>query len=299
MHEEIRWTNLTLGEIAEYLGARGTPVSVPVVTQLLAKHKYVKRQAQKRQALGQHPQRDQQFQNIVRIRCAYEEARNPIVSIDTKKKELLGNFYRDGKLYTLQTLRTLDHDFPSAAQGVIIPHGLYDVQRNHGHINLGLSHDTSQFACDSAWLWWQRYGQCCYPQAKSWLWLCDGGGSNASNRYVFKAGLQDLANRIGLEIRVAHYPPYESKYNPIEHRLFPHVTRACQGVVFISVELVKELMERTRTKTGLWVTVDIIRQTYATGEKAPNGFKEQMTIAFDDVLPKWNYRAIPQRKSAK
>jgi hypothetical protein len=299
MHEEIRWTNLTLGEIAACLGACGTPVSVPVVTQLLAKHKYVKRQAQKRQALGQHPQRDQQFQNIVRIRCEYEDARNPIVSIDTKKKELLGNFYRDGKLYTQQTLRTLDHDFPSAAQGVLIPHGLYDVQRNHGHINLGLSHDTSQFACDSAWRWWQRYGQRYYPQAKSWLWLCDGGGSNASNRYVFKAALQALANRIGVEIRVAHYPPYESKYNPIEHRLFPHVTRACQGVVFISVELVKELMEQTSTKTGLWVTVDIIRQPYATGEKAPNGFKEQMPIAFDDVLPKWNYRAIPQRKSAK
>lgn len=212
---------------------------------------------------------------------------------------MLGNFYRDGKLYTQQTLRTLDHDFPSAAQGVIIPHGLYDIQRNHGHINLGLSHDTSQFACDSAGHWWQRYGQRAYPQAKSWLWLCDGGGSNAANRYVFKAALQALANRIGLEIRVAHYPPHESKYNPIEHRLFPHITRACQGVVFLSVELVKELMERTSTSTGLWVTVDIIKEAYATGEKAPRGFKEQMTIAFDDLLPKWNYRAIPQRKSAK
>jgi hypothetical protein len=299
MHEEIRWTNLTLGEIAQCLGACGTPVSVPVGRQLLAKHQYVKRQAQKRQALGQHPQRDQQFHNIARLRRAYEEASHPILSIDTKKKELLGNFYRDGKLYTQQTLRTLDHDFPSAAQGVIIPHGLYDVQRNHGHLNLGLSHDTSQFACDSAWRWWQRYGQQHYPQAKSWLWLCDGGGSNASNRYVFKAALQALANRIGLEIRVAHYPPYESKYNPIEHRLFPHVTRACQGVVFISVELVKELMERAKTKNGLWVTVDIIKDTYAIGEKAPQGFKEQMPIAFDEVLPKWNYRAIPQRKSAK
>lgn len=299
MREEIRWTNLTLGQIAECLGACGTPVSVPVVTQLLSKHHYVKRQAQKRRALGQHPQRDQQFQNIASLRRAYQEAGAPILSIDTKKKELLGNFYRDGKLYTQQTLRTLDHDFPSAAQGVIIPHGLYDVARNHGHINLGTSHETSRFACDSALRWWQGYGQHYYPAAKSWLWLCDGGGSNATKRYVFKAALQALANQLGLEIRLAHYPPYESKYNPIEHRLFPHVTRACQGVVFISVELVKELMERTSTKTGLRVTVDIIRETYATGEKAPTGFKEQMTIAFDDLLPKWNYRAIPQRKAAK
>lgn len=299
MRAEVRWTNLTLDEIAACLGVCGTPVSVPVVKQLLVKQHYVKRQAQKRQALGQHLQRDQQFQTITRLRRDYAEAGAPILSIDTKKKELLGNFYRAGKLYTQQTLRTLDHDFPSAAQGVIIPHGLYDVQRNHGHINLGLSHDTSQFACDSALRWWLGYGQHYYPRAKSWLWLCDGGGSNAANRYVFKAALQALANRLGLEIRVAHYPPYESKYNPIEHRLFPHVTRACQGVVFISVELVKALMERTSTKTGLRVTVDIIRETYALGEKAPNGFKEQMTIAFDDELPKWNYRAIPQRKTIR
>jgi len=108
-----------------------------------------------------------------------------------------------------------------------------------------------------------------------------------------------LANRIGIEIRIAHYPPYESKYNPIEHRLFPHVTRSCQGVVFVSVELVKELMERTKTKTGLWVSVDIIEMIYATGEKAPEGFKENMTITFDDILPKWNYRAVPQKRHVK
>jgi Rhodopirellula transposase DDE domain len=293
MHEEIRWTNLTLSEIAERLGGCGTPVSVTVVAQLLEKHRYVKRKAQKRQALGQHPQRDEQFQNIARLRRHYEDSRNPILSMDTKKKELIGNFYRDGKLYTLRTVRTFDHDFPSAAQGIVIPHGLYDVKRNHGHLNLGISHDTSQFACDSAFRWWQRYGQVHYPAATSLLLLCDGGGSNASNRYVFKAALQQLANLIGTEIRVAHYPPYESKYNPIEHRLFPHVTRACQGVVFISVELVKELMERTKTKTGLWVTVDIIETSYATGEKAPAGFKENMPLLFDDLLPKWNYRAVP------
>ena len=299
MREQVLWTNLTLNEIAQQLGVCGTPVSVPVVKQLLRQNHYVKRQAQKQQALGRHPQRDEQFQNIARRRREYADAGAPILSIDTKKKELLGNFYRAGRLYTQQTLRTLDHDFPSAAQGVIIPHGLYDVQRNHGHINLGISHETSRFACDSAARWWENHGQRYYPQARTWLWLCDGGGSNAANRYVFKAALQALANRLGLEIRVAHYPPYTSKYNPIEHRLFPHITHACQGVIFVSVELVKELMERTKTKTGLWVTVDIIKETYLTGEKAPEKFKEQMPIVFDEALPKWNYRAIPQGKSAK
>jgi Rhodopirellula transposase DDE domain len=133
-----------------------------------------------------------------------------------------------------------------------------------------------------------------YPTATSVLLLCDGGGSNASNRYVFKAALQTAANRINLEIRVAHYPPYESKYNPIEHRLFPHVTRACQGVVFVSVALVKQLMEKAKTKTGLKVTVDILPGIYPTGVKAPVGFKEAMPIVFDKILPKWNYRALPQ-----
>lgn len=299
MREEILWTNLTLSEIAGRLGDGGTAVSVTVVTQLLDQYGYVKRKAQKQAAMGNHPQRDQQFKNIDRLRRQYEDSLNPILSMDTKKKELIGNFYRDGKLYTLKTVRTFDHDFPSAAEGIIIPHGLYDTKRNHGHINLGVSHDTSQFACDSAFRWWQRHGQHYYPQAKSCLLLCDGGGSNASNRYVFKAALQELANEMGIEIRVAHYPPYASKYNPIEHRLFPHVTRACQGVILVSVELAKELMGRTKTKTGLSVTVDIIEMIYTTGVKAPEGFKENMTIAFDDVLPKWNYRAIPQKQNTK
>src|SRR5512135_1720621 len=195
--------------------------------------------------------------------------------------------------YTLKTLRTLDHDFPSVAEGVIIPHGLYDVKRNHGHINLGVSHDTSQFACDSIYRWWQRHGHLHYPSATSVLLLCDGGGSNAANRYVFKAALQGLANRMGLAIRIAHYPPYESKYNPIEHRLFPHVTRACQGVVFDTLQTVKTLMEKTHTAAGLQVTVDILDKPYAVGGTCSPGFKENMKIVFDDFLPKWNYRAVP------
>jgi hypothetical protein len=227
------------------------------------------------------------------LRGEYLACGNPVVSIDTKKKEFLGNLYRDGKLYTREELATLDHDFPSDAEGVVIPHGLYDLRRNHGHINLGASHDTSRFACDSIAHWWRRHGLVHYPRASSMLLLCDGGGSNAATRYTFKAGLQGLAEGLGIEIRVAHYPPGCSKYNPIEHRLFPHVTRACQGVVFVSLPLVKELMEKAHTRTGLWVTVDILVGDYPTGEKAPPRFKETMAIVFDPVLPRWNYRALP------
>ena len=140
---------------------------------------------------------------------------------------------------------------------------------------------------------WMGRGQERYPRASSILLLCDGGGSNSASQYLFKEDLQKLVDRLDIEIRVAHYPPYCSKYNPIEHRLFPHLTRACQGVIFESVELVKELMEKARTSTGLQVTVDILDKVYQTGRKYAEGFKEDMKIVFDEVLPKWNYRAVP------
>ena len=176
---------------------------------------------------------------------------------------------------------------------MIIPHGFYDVKRNDGHVNLGTSHDTGEFACDSIERWWESQGQALYPRASSILLLCDGGGSNSARQYLFKEDLQRLVDRLGIEIRVAHYPPYTSKYNPIEHRLFPHLSRACQGVIFESVELVKELMEKAKTSTGLRVTVDILDKVYQTGRKYAAGFKEGMKIVFDEILPKWNYRAVP------
>jgi hypothetical protein len=293
MRQEVRWTDLTFEQIAGHLAEAGTPVSVPVVKQLLRKHGYVKRKAQKSKAMGQHPDRNQQFEKIARLKQEYLKAGNPILSIDTKKKELLGNFYREGHLLTQGVIETFDHDFPSAASGVIIPHGIYDVRRNDGHVNLGTSHDTGEFACDSIERWWESRGRRLYPRATSILLLCDGGGSNSASQYLFKEDLQRRVDRLGIEIRVAHSPPYTSKYNPVEHRLFPHLTRACQGVIFESVELVKELMEKAKTSTGLRVTVEILDKVYQTGRKYEVGFKENMKIVFDEILPKWNYRAIP------
>ena len=176
---------------------------------------------------------------------------------------------------------------------MVIPHGLYDMKRNDGHVNLGTSHDTGEFACDSLERWWVSRGRALYPQATSILLLCDGGGSNSASQYLFKEDLQRLVDRIGMEIRVAHDPPSTSKYNPIEHRLFPHLTRACRGVIFTSVELVKQLMEKATTRTGLQVTVDILDKVYQTGRKYAEGFKENMKIVFDEILPKLNYRAVP------
>ena len=206
---------------------------------------------------------------------------------------MIGNFFRPGKLYTQERIRVHDHDFRSLAEGIAIPHGLYDVYRNIGYITIGTSHDTSEFACACIRNWWRNYGQFDYPQATTILLLCDCGGSNNARYYIFKQDLQQLADELGIEIRIAHYPPYASKYNPIEHRLFPYLSRVCQGIVLKSVELVKELMSSAKTKTGLQVFSSILDKPFATKRKVTDDFKETMRIQFDDYLPKWNYTAIP------
>ncbi len=181
------------------------------------------------------------------------------------------------------------------AEGVAVPHGLYDLKQNKGYIQIGTSRDTTEFACDSIYHWWTHHGQFDYPEAASILLLCDGGGSNGARYYIFKQDLQQLANDLGVEIRIAHYPPYTSKYNPIEHRLFPHLSRVCEGIYFESVERVRDLMATASTKTGLEVITTIIDAVYETGRKASEDFLEQMPIIFDDYLPQWNYVARPQQ----
>jgi hypothetical protein len=293
MKDDVLWTDLTATDVAERLAAAGSPVSTHVIEQLFEQAEYGRRQAQKSLVMGEHPDRDTQFLRIGEFRREYLDSPNPVLSIDTKKKELLGNFYRDGKLFTKGTLGAFDHDFPSFADGVVIPHGLYDLKLNRGYLHLGTSHDTSEFACACLEDWWLRFGRALYPRATSLLLLCDGGGSNSSRTHLFKADLQAMVNRIELPVRVAHYPPYTSKYNPIEHRLFPHVTRACQGVIFKSMALVKKLMEKTRTRTGLSVVVDILDRVYATKRKVAEEVKRAVNVVRDSLLPLWNYRILP------
>ncbi len=264
-----------------------------VVSQLLGRHRLGRRKAVKTLPLGRHAHRDRQFRLIAARRAEFEASGDPVVSVDSKHKEFLGLLFRAGRLYTQKAKAALDHDFPSAALGVVYPHGCYDLKRNAGHLNLGTSHDTSRFACDSLGHWWQRYAGAAYPRARRLLVLCDGGGSNASNRYVFKYHLEELVRRIGLEIRVAHYPPYCSKYNPIEHLFFPHVTRACQGLLLSSVEVTRQAMARASTKRGLKTTVDALAGDYPLREGYPEDYPSAMRIRFDEELPVWNYRAVP------
>jgi hypothetical protein len=296
--ESLIWTNLTKTEIVDLMQECGSYISVHIVDQLLDQHGFHRRKALRMQPLCRHPDRNAQFEVIARFKREFLDSLNPVLSIDLKSRELLGNFFRSGTLWTRETIRVFDHDFAEFAQGVVLPHGIYDLKLNRGYIHLGTSHDTSEFACDSLKDWWQRFGSAAYPEARSLLLLCDGGGSNPadtrrSQAHLFRTDVQGLANHLGMEIRLAHYPPYASKYNPIEHRLFPHLSRVCRGVILQSVDLVAELMRKAKTRTGLSVEVGILDKVYEIGRKVSQATKDAVNLVRDTVLPRWNYRILP------
>ena len=294
MDEAKKWTNLTCAKIGSLLAEEEFKVSRNIVRKLLKKNSYVKRKAMKNKATGSHINRNAQFERIAELRRLYTATGNPILSVDSKKKELIGDLFREGKVYTTKTIEVFDHDFPSLAEGVGVPHTLYDIDRNEAYVNIGTSRDTSEFSCDSIRHWWYTYGIQYYPVATSILMLMDGGGSNSSRHSIFKQDLQALVEKIGIEIRIAHYPPYTSKWNPIEHLVFPHITRAMSGMVLTSHLFMKELIEKTTTKTGLKVFACIFNRVYETGRKVMAGFKESMRIVFDKHLRQWNYVAMPE-----
>ena len=273
-----------------------TPVSDDTIRQWLKQQRIRLRKIQKTKAGGSTPDRDTQFQNIADLIGTYKAAGNPVFSVDTKAKEFLGRLFRQGRSWCSQAPVAFDHDFPSWAEGVLIPHGIYDPVRNRGHINLGLSHDTSEFACESLRWYWNRIGRQCYPHAESMLLLFDCGGSNAAAKFIVKYDLQQLADSIGLPIRVAHYPSYCSKYNPIERRLFPHITRSCSGHLFGTLERAVQLMQNATTRTGLRTTVNVMRKVYETGRNATKEMKQFLAdvVQYEHLLPKWNYTLTPQ-----
>jgi len=294
MDETKKWTNLTCTKIDSLLAEEGFEVSRNIVRKLLKKNTYVKRKALKKKAAGGHINRNAQFENSVKLRALFMVAGNPVISMDSKKKELIGNLFREGKVYTTKTVEVYDHDFPSLAEGVAVPHTLYDIKRNEAYVNIGTCRDASEFSCDSIRHWWNTYGSLYYSLATSILLLTDGSGSNSSRHYIFKQDLQALTNEIGIKIRIAHYPPYTSKWNPIKHRVFPHITRELSGMILISHLFMKELIEKTTTKAGLKVFACIFNKVYETGRKVAEGFKESMRIVFDEHLGQWNYVAIPE-----
>jgi Rhodopirellula transposase DDE domain len=294
MRQDVVWTDLTPQEIAKSLQEQAVYAGPRIVRRILDRLGLARRQMLKVLPGGDSPHRDEQFRHLAQLIQEFLEVGNPVLSIDTKKKEYLGTLYRDGKVYCQRALKAFDHDFPSLATGVIIPHGIYDLARNQGWIHLGLSRDTTAFACDSLRVFWHNDGQRLYPNASALLLLCDGGGSNSCHKHLFKEDLQGLVNALGVPIRVAHYPAYCSKFNPIERRLFSHVTKACQGVLFDSLHTVMGLIQKTKTQQGLSVTVRVLDTLYEGGRTVSEAFKKNMPIVFEKLLPKWNYWALPQ-----
>jgi len=291
--ERIIWTDLTCLEIVKKMLESGIKIGRKLVRKLLKKHGYKKRKIQKRLSTGESKHRNEQFERIAELKNQYINSSNPIISVDTKKKELIGNMHREGKIFCKEAQKSFDHDYPRLAVGKAIPHGIYDIKNNSGYINIGTSAETAEFACDSISMWWDEQGKLNYPNADSILILVDSGGSNSYRHYIFKEALQKLTNNIGIEIRIAHYPPYASKWNPIEHRLFPHVTRSLQGVMLENYEITKQLIEKTTTKTGLNVKANIIDKIYEKGKKVAKDFKNTMKIKFDEYLGEFNYKAVP------
>jgi hypothetical protein len=289
--ERIRWTNRSAAEIATEAVAQGFSVCADTVRRMLTDELGLRRrQAVKDEAGSTFPDRDAQFQHIARRRAWYERCGWPVISIDTKKKELLGEFFRAGRAYTDGVLHVADHDFASSDER-LVPYGVFDTVWNEALLLLARGADTSQLASDAIWRWWQRLGRQYYEHAPRLLVLCDCGGSNGYRHHRFKEDLCELATRLGRDIEVAHYPPGCSKYNPIEHRLFCHVTRSMQSAVLRTIEVARDLIARTTTANDLHVVAHIARRTYIKGRRATDEFLDQMPIVYNKFLPQLNYTA--------
>jgi hypothetical protein len=292
MNEHVLWTNLTLKQIQEKLKTHCIEVSCPLIKKLLKACHYVKRKMRKCKSLKEVENRNEQFEYIAQLKSQFIDNHLPVLSIDTKKKEVIGNFYREGTNYCIKPQEVNDHDFNSFAEGVAVPHGIYDVAKNTCYLSIGTNKDTAEFVGDNIKYHWNKSIKQHYPNAKTMLILCDGGGSNSSSHYVVKEQFKRLAVALQMEITVAHYPSYCSKWNPIEHKAFSYISKKWSGVVFKNYSIMKELAEATTTKTGFSVKAYINTKQYEIGRKASEEFMKTMPVIFNNVLPKWNYKFI-------
>ena len=286
---DVLWTNLTLEQIREKLQSLMISVSCPVIKKLLKSCHYVKRKMRKCKTLKEVENRNEQFEYIAKLKSQFIKKKLPVLSIDTKKKEMIGNFYRDGQVFCREATGVNDHDFKSFSEGTAVPHGIYDVAKNICYLSIGTNKDTAEFVKDNIEYHWINSIKKDYPRAKKMLILCDGGGSNSSSHYVVKEQFKQLAEKLRMQIVVAHYPPYCSKWNPIEHKAFSYISKKWQGIVFKNYEIIKELAEQTTTKTGFSVIGYINTKLYETGKKTSEEFMKTMPVIFNKFLPKWNY----------
>ena len=290
----VKWSRRTTAKVAMALGDFGIDVSANTVARLLHTMGYSLRVNQKQLATDASPDRNEQFLYIRDLRDRFQRRGLPILSVDTKKRELVGPFKNPGARWDRCPRLVNDHDFRSDATGVAIPHGIYDVVANRGWVTVGVSHDTPAFAARAIARWWQHDGRVRYPQSRRLLLLGDTGGSNGYRCRAWKTGLQSqLADVFGLTLTVAHYPTGASKWNPIEHRLFSEISKNWAGEPLDSYQKILRFIRSTRTESGLSVTAHLDRRHYPTGVEPTPGQLQALRLQPGDVLPKWNYTLSP------
>jgi len=293
----LRWTCRSTYTLAAELSQRGLPVSPNTVGRLLRQQGYSLQSNRKTIEGKQHPDRDAQFHHISRRVRAYQRTNQPVISVDTKKKETLGNMTNPGRTWRpkRKPVEVKTHDFPDRTLGKAVPYGVYDLTHNEAGVTVGISHDTAEFAVAAISRWWERLGKARHPKASRLLITADSGGSNSPRTHLWRWALQKFANETGLTLELCHYPPGTSKWNKTEHRLFCHITRNWQGVPLETLEIVVKLIGSTQTREGLEVHAWLDENLYAKGKKLTKVQLTEIHILCDKFHGEWNYKILPQR----
>jgi transposase len=291
----LKWTCKSTRNIAEELKKSGHKITHETVRSLLRAQGYSLQTNRKMLSGKNHPDRDAQFKYIDRSVNRFLKNHDPVISVDTKKKELVGNFSNNGQEWRKkgEATKVLDHDFKSLGSGIAVPYGSYDVQRNEGFVNVGVSSDTAEFAVNSIWQWWRHFGKRSYKGAGELLICADGGGSNSSRSRAWKFYLQELSNKIGISITVCHYPPGTSKWNKIEHRMFSFISMNWKGKPLENYESILKLISETKTKSGLKIRSRLDTKNYKKGKKISKEDFDNLSLEFKNKFPLWNYTINP------
>lgn len=292
----LRWTSKSTAQLAQELTAKGHRVSPRSAAALLKALNYSLQSTRKTREGKDHPDRDAQFAHLNAQVEAFQDREQPVISVDTKKKELVGDFRNGGREWQPEgrpeAVRV--HDFVDRALGKAIPYGVYDLAGNSGWVSVGTDHDTAGFAVQAIRTWWQQMGQAAYPDASELLITADGGGSNGSGARQWKMQLQQLADETGLTISVCHFPPGTSKWNKIEHRMFCHITQNWRGRPLVSLEAIVQLIGSTTTRTGLRIRAGLDTGQYPTGVKVSKAAFAQLLLDRDGFHGDWNYKLRPR-----
>ena len=292
----LRWTCKSVRKLAEELQQKGHQVSYPVVAELLHELDYSLQVNRKTKEGDSHPDRNAQFEHINAKVQQYFQSKQPVISVDTKKKELVGEFKNSGQAWRPkgEPVQVRVHDFVIPELGRAAPYGVYDLAQNTGWVSVGVDHDTASFAVETIRRWWHAMGKEKYPQAQQLLITADGGGSNGSRVRLWKLELQRLADETGLTLAISHFPPGTSKWNKIEHRLFSFISKNWRGQPLTSLKVIVSLIAATTTKKGLTVHAQIDDRIYPTGVKVTDKAMAEICLQRDDFHGEWNYEILPR-----